>query len=152
MEDRGATPRLFPYAVACGVLDVEAARANYTLSINSLPNGAAETTNDTVPGSALNATAGIGSSAAAALEAALAECRTSYGMLALQGDRPVLGSGAASPGPVWPASLGPAASHRCVRCPLLRPGTRYVVLLVGDGGRASGVELLRLTTAAATNP
>ncbi len=163
VEDRGAAPRLFPYAVACGALDVEAARANYTLSINSLPylpHAAVETTNATAPGSALNATAGITSSAAAALEAALAECRTSYGVLGLEEARPGSGAGAGagagaaatSPGPVWPASLGPVASHRCGRCPLLRPGTRYVVLLVGDGGRASGVELLRLTTAAATNP
>ncbi|KAG2486195.1 hypothetical protein HYH03_015157 [Edaphochlamys debaryana] len=48
-----------------------------------------------------------------------------------------------------PLSEGPFRERRCLRCPWLRPATRYVLFLFGDGGRNTDIVRLNFTTAAA---
>nr|BBC28428.1 hypothetical protein [Yamagishiella unicocca]BBC28452.1 hypothetical protein [Yamagishiella unicocca] len=112
---------LYPYTVACGVLDVapQAGEANYTLTLRSvLPL----------------VQAGSGPGAA---PAAPDECTGSYGL--------TLNS-------TLPLSNGPFNLQRCQRCPLLQPGTTYIVLILGDGGRSTGVVQVNFTTTANPAP
>jgi hypothetical protein len=66
------------------------------------------------------------------------ECTRSFGM-GLNGTVPL-------------AATGPFYERRCQRCPVLLPGTPYVALLLGDGGRSTGVVQVRFTTSSASPP
>ncbi|GLC46048.1 hypothetical protein PLESTB_001024100 [Pleodorina starrii] len=110
---------LFPFAVACGQVDVHRPDTNFTLTVrNGVPLW--------LGSSGGNATAGE-------------ECTASFGM---QPNGTVLPTGAA----------GPFFARRCLRCPWLLPGTPYVALLFGDGGRKTGVVQVSFTTSAASSP
>ncbi|PNH07464.1 hypothetical protein TSOC_006089 [Tetrabaena socialis] len=124
--------RLFPYAVACGMAQVPRRRANYTLTIDGHAR--------TVPtGAAAVAAAGNASAQGALLGGLIAplldECVASFGLQV--------------PNSTLVQSSGPFLARRCQRCPSLQPGTAYVVLLVGDGGRSTGIVQVKFTTAAA---
>ncbi len=64
--------------------------------------------------------------------AASAECQRSFGL--------ELSS-------TVPRSTGPFSARRCQRCPQLLPATRYVLLLVAEGGRLSELRSLAFATA-----
>ncbi|KXZ48024.1 hypothetical protein GPECTOR_31g388 [Gonium pectorale] len=139
---------LFDFAVACGVVQVKPRHLNYTLTVRSMLGF----TDTALPASAPpppplppNATAAAAPAAAAPAGngtatngTAAEECHDSFG----------LPRNATLPA----AATGPFAGRRCQRCPLLQPGTAYVALIVGDGGRSTGIVRLRFTTAAAPPP
>ncbi|GIL69276.1 hypothetical protein Vretimale_12608 [Volvox reticuliferus] len=121
-RSEGPGAKLFPFAVACGVVDVDCKNTNYTLTIrNGVPTVGSG--GDVYDG---GATANM----------SVDECTSSFGMVLNQ---------------TTPAkSVGPFYAHRCQRCPILKPGTPYVVLLMGDGGRRTGIAQVRFTTSTIT--
>ncbi|GFR42507.1 hypothetical protein Agub_g3397 [Astrephomene gubernaculifera] len=124
-SDRGV---LFPYTVACGVVHVPRIdEANFTLTVSSTPSLAALRA---VPPNGTNQTSAAAAVTAAAA-AALDECTASFGLFRNS---------------TIPLANGSYKAGRCQRCPLLQPGTPYVVLLLADGGRTTGVMKVRVTT------
>ncbi|KAG2426389.1 hypothetical protein HYH02_014816 [Chlamydomonas schloesseri] len=140
----GDDSRLLPYAVACGVVDLSSKDTNYTITLAGLPE--LLPTSLTSTGAAAAFAAAHNSSeattlaerlAAAASSAAAtvaAECVSNFGLQ--------LNDTAALPS--W--SRARFRTRRCQRCPRLLPGTSYVVLLLGDGGRRTGVKMARFET------
>ncbi|GIL60905.1 hypothetical protein Vafri_15725 [Volvox africanus] len=119
----GPRAELFPFAVACGVVDVDSKNTNYTLTIR---NGVPTLEKGDVYEGGVKANMSVD------------ECTRSFGMVLTQ----------ATPSEF----VGPFYARRCQRCPVLKPGTPYVVLLMGDGGRRTGVAQVRFTTSTAPLP
>ncbi|GLI66716.1 hypothetical protein VaNZ11_010580 [Volvox africanus] len=119
----GPRAKLFPFVVACGVVDVDSKYTNYTLTIR---NSVLTLDRGDVYGGSVKPNTSVD------------ECTSSFGMVLNQ---------------TTPSEfVGPFYARRCQRCPVLKPGTPYVVLLMGDGGRRTGVAQVRFTTSTASLP
>ncbi|KAG2429221.1 hypothetical protein HXX76_010991 [Chlamydomonas incerta] len=144
VADGGDDSPLLPYAVACGVVDISSKNTNYTITLAGRPEllpasltstGAAATFAAVYNSSELTALAArLAVAASSAVATQAAECVSNFGLQ--------VNETAALP------SWSGARFHkrRCQRCPRLLPGTSYVVLLLGDGGRRTGVKMVRFET------
>lgn len=142
--DGGDDSPLLPYAVACGVVDISSKNTNYSITLAGRPEllpvsltstGAAVTFAATYNSSAATELAERLAAAASSTAAAMAaECVSNFGLQLNE----------TSALPSWSGAR--FRTRRCQRCPRLLPGTSYVVLLLGDGGRRTGVQMVRFET------